>query len=41
LTLWNPIVHPVIQHVRVPVNTNYVVRDPTGQTLVTDVMQID
>ncbi|CAF0732780.1 unnamed protein product [Adineta ricciae] len=40
LTLWNPVIHPVTQHVRVPVRTDYTVRDPTGQTLLTELIPI-
>jgi hypothetical protein len=32
LTLWNPVIHLVTQHIRVPVRTDYTVRDPTGAT---------
>ena len=37
LTLWNPTIHPVVQYIRVPANTNYTVRDPTGQTITAEV----
>jgi hypothetical protein len=39
LTLWNPTIHPVVQYVRIPANTNYTVRDPTGQMIVAEVRQ--
>jgi hypothetical protein len=37
LTLWNPTIHPVVEHARVPVTTDYTVIDPTGQTIVAEV----
>jgi len=39
LTLWNPTVHPVVQHARVPVSVDYTVRDPTGQTILAEVLE--
>ncbi|CAF0923686.1 unnamed protein product [Adineta steineri] len=30
LTLWNPTIHPIIHHVRVPVTKEYLIRDPMG-----------
>ncbi len=39
LTLWNPTIHPVVQHARVPVTTDYTVRDPTGQTILAEVLE--
>ncbi len=39
LTLWNPTIHPVVQHARVPVQVDYTVRDPTGQTILADVLK--
>jgi hypothetical protein len=39
LTLWNPTIHPIGQHARVPVTTDYTVRDPTGQTIATEVLE--
>ncbi len=39
LTLWNPTIHPVVQHARVPVLVDYTVRDPTGQTILADVIE--
>jgi hypothetical protein len=39
LTLWNPTIHPVVQYVRTPANTNYTVRDPTGQMIVAEVQR--
>ncbi|CAF3921346.1 unnamed protein product [Adineta steineri] len=30
LTLWNPTIHPVIHHVRVPVTKEYLIHDPMG-----------
>ncbi len=40
LTLWNPTIHPVVHHVRVPVNTDYTVHDPTGAMVVAEVKDI-
>ncbi|UJR26763.1 hypothetical protein I4U23_008078 [Adineta vaga] len=40
LILWNPVIHSVTQHVRVPVRTDYTVRDPTGQLLFTELIPI-
>ncbi|CAF4891977.1 unnamed protein product [Rotaria sp. Silwood1] len=40
LTLWNPTIHPVVQHVRVPVRTDYTVRDPTGQIVSSELVPI-
>ncbi|CAF3324143.1 unnamed protein product [Rotaria socialis] len=40
LTLWNPTIHPVMQHVRVPVRTDYTIRDPTGQTIFSELFPI-
>ncbi|CAF4709512.1 unnamed protein product [Rotaria sp. Silwood1] len=40
LTLWNPTIHPVVQHVRVPVRTDYTVRDPTGQIVLSELVPI-
>jgi hypothetical protein len=37
VTLWNTTIHPVVQYVRVPANTNYTVRDPTGQMILAEV----
>jgi hypothetical protein len=37
LTLWNPTVHPVLLHYRVPVTRAYTVRDPTGQPILAEV----
>jgi hypothetical protein len=39
LTLWNPTIHSVVQHARVPVRTDYTVIDPTGQTIPTEVLE--
>jgi hypothetical protein len=39
LTLWNPTLHPVSHYARVPVRTDYTVRDPTGQTIATEVFE--
>ncbi len=39
LTLWNPTIHSVVQHAHVPVSTDYTVRDPTGQTIATEVLE--
>jgi len=36
--LWNPTIHPVIEFARIPVTTDYTVRDPTGQTIFTEVI---
>ena len=33
LTVWNPTIHPVVHHVRIPVVADYSVRDPTGQNV--------
>jgi hypothetical protein len=30
LTLWNPTIHPITIHPRVPVTREYLIRDPTG-----------
>ncbi|CAF1497023.1 unnamed protein product, partial [Adineta steineri] len=40
ITLWNPLIHQVTQHIRVPVRTDYTVRDPTGATLFTELVPI-
>ncbi|CAF4346940.1 unnamed protein product, partial [Adineta steineri] len=40
ITLWNPLIHQVTQHIRVPVRTDYTVRDPTGETLFTELVPI-
>jgi hypothetical protein len=37
LTLWNPTIHPAIDHVRVPVTKKYLIRDPMGQTVPAEV----
>jgi hypothetical protein len=37
LTLWNPTIHPVSHHARVPVRTDYTVRDPSGQVVLSEV----
>jgi hypothetical protein len=39
LTLWNPTVHPIVQHARVPVRTDYTVINPTGQMIPTEVLK--
>jgi hypothetical protein len=39
LILWNPTIHPVVHHARVPVLVDYTVRDPTGQTILADVIE--
>ncbi|UJR06766.1 hypothetical protein I4U23_011053 [Adineta vaga] len=33
LTLWNPTIHPVTHHIRVPVTKEYVIRDPMGSSV--------
>ncbi|CAF2976334.1 unnamed protein product [Rotaria socialis] len=40
LTLWNPTVHPVLQHYRVPVTRSYTVRDPTGQPILSELIPV-
>ncbi|CAF4737494.1 unnamed protein product [Rotaria sp. Silwood1] len=40
LTLWNPTIHPVVQHARVPVKTDYTIRDPTGQTVLSELIPV-
>ncbi len=37
LTLWNPTIHAVTHHPRIPVRTDYTVYDVTGQPLTTEV----
>jgi len=37
VTLWNPTVHPVLQHVRIPVTQAYTVRDTAGQPTLAEV----
>lgn len=41
MTLWNPTIHPVINFVRVPVTDDYMILDPTGYTVVSDVSMIE
>lgn len=38
VTLWNPTIHPVVHHVRVPVRNDYTVRDPTGNPILAEVL---
>lgn len=40
MTLWNPTVHTVVQHLRVPVTKNYLIRDPNGRAILADVSEI-
>jgi lysosomal alpha-mannosidase len=40
LTLWNPTVHPVLHHFRVPVTRSYTIRDPTGQPILAELVPI-
>ncbi|CAF1441892.1 unnamed protein product, partial [Rotaria sordida] len=40
LTLWNPTIHPIVQHARVPVRTDYTVRDPAGQIILSELVPI-
>ncbi|CAF3637750.1 unnamed protein product [Rotaria sp. Silwood1] len=40
LTLWNPTIHPIVQHARVPVKTDYTIRDPTGQTVLSELIPV-
>jgi hypothetical protein len=37
LTLWNPTVHTIVNHVRVPVTRTYAIRGPAGDSLLVDV----
>ncbi len=37
LTLWNPTIHPVTIHPRVPVTREYVIRDPIGNLVSAEV----
>ncbi len=37
LTLWNPTIHPVTIHPRVPVTRQYVIRDPFGNLVPAEV----
>jgi len=39
LTLWNPTIHPVVEYAYVPVTVDYTVRDPTGLTILADVLE--
>jgi hypothetical protein len=39
LTLWNPTVHPVVHYARIPVTIDYTVRDPTGQIILSEVIE--
>ncbi|CAF3076283.1 unnamed protein product [Rotaria sp. Silwood2] len=40
LTLWNPTVHTISHHVRVPVTKNYTIRDTTGHAILADLIPI-
>jgi lysosomal alpha-mannosidase len=40
LTLWNPTIHSVVHHFRVPVTKAYTVRDPTGQPTLAELIPI-
>ncbi|UJR26764.1 hypothetical protein I4U23_008079 [Adineta vaga] len=40
LTLWNPTIHPILHHFRVPVTRAYTVRDPTGQPILAELIPI-
>ena len=37
LTLWNPTIHPVVSHPRVPVTREYLIYDPTGNLVQAEV----
>ncbi len=37
MTLWNPTIHPVTIHHRVPVTREYLIRDPTGNLVAAEV----
>ncbi len=37
LTLWNPTIHPVTIHHRVPVTRQYLIRDPMGNLVSAEV----
>ncbi len=37
LTLWNPTIHPVTIHPRVPVTQEYLIRDPMGNLVPAEV----
>lgn len=39
VTLWNPTVHPILHHFRVPVTKSYTVRDPAGQPILAEVIK--
>ncbi|CAF1685286.1 unnamed protein product, partial [Adineta ricciae] len=40
LTLWNPTIHPVIHHVRVPITKEYLIRDPMGSIVSAEYLPI-
>jgi lysosomal alpha-mannosidase len=40
VTLWNPTVHPVIYHYRVPVTKAYTVRDSSGQPILAELLPV-
>ena len=39
MTLWNPTIHPVTIHPRVPVTREYTIRDPAGNLIPAEVLQ--
>jgi hypothetical protein len=41
LTLWNPTIHPVTHLARVPVTKDYTIRDPVGQTITAEVIEMN
>lgn len=41
LTLWNPTIHPVTHLTRVPVTKDYTIRDPLGQTMTAEVIEMN
>ncbi|CAF1668432.1 unnamed protein product [Rotaria magnacalcarata] len=40
VTIWNPTVHPVLHHFRVPVTRAYTVRDSTGQPILAELFPV-
>jgi hypothetical protein len=41
LTLWNPTIHPVTHLTRVSVTKDYLVRDPVGQAIAAEVIEMN
>jgi hypothetical protein len=41
LTLWNPTIHPVTHLAHVPVTKDYTIRDPVGQTITAEVIEMN